>query len=97
MTVALPPLEDLKPAYVEGNPIMNSAYRSFIDWAFREKDARHTFEVETGTPPLAGNHPLDQLIDEATGLQAAYLEKFIVWVTINHWGVEGDPRLEEPV
>lgn len=87
---------ELQPAYVKDNPVMVSAYASFIDWIWRQEEARKRFERETRTPPLrAAKSPIDAAIDQALGVEDSYMKAFIRWATVTQWGVAGDPRLDD--
>lgn len=79
--------DSVKPAYCEDNPVMQLAFRDFVLFLWEDQDARLAFEKESGMPPLAkATSPFDKLIDQATGLESAYVEKFIEWAIKTQWG-----------
>jgi hypothetical protein len=53
------------------------AWRGFISWAFDRPDMRRAFEEETGIVPIAPSND--------------YVEKFMLWATEKHYGVEYAP------
>lgn len=77
-------MSETKEFYGKGNPVMESAFASYIQYAFRNPQMREAFEQDTGKR-LARN-PLDAMIDDATGYSPE--EAFIEWAIDNHWGRE---------
>jgi len=74
---------------------LSSAWASFVDWASRNDEIVAQFESETGERKLpAPRNQLERMIDEACGAQADmdYAEKFMKWVTVNHWGLDEAPE-----
>ncbi len=78
----------LKPAFGD-NPLMQLAFRDFVFWLWDQEVYRRLFETETKTPPLlAAKTPLEAMIDEATGANGEYVEKFVEWAIKTQWGEE---------
>ena len=88
-----------QPAYVKDNPIMAGAFASFMEWIWGQDEAHAAFTAATGhhrpSPPKNG---LEAAIDRATGADARakqYVSAFAAWAIREHWGEEGDPRMDE--
>jgi len=63
---------------------------SLCQYLLTEPKAREAFEKETGHNfnHLKPNSPLDAMIDQCTGRNAAVMAAWCDWVTVNHWGIE---------
>jgi hypothetical protein len=76
-----------EPAFIRDDPFMAGAFASFVKFAWERDDFHEGFTAATGrrrpAPPKNG---LDQLIDDATGAHADYMEAFVAWVVREHWG-----------
>lgn len=72
------------------------AWRDFILFAWDSPEMRAAFEKSTKlkllNPPVS---PLEAMIDKATGasedVASVYVQSFIAWVTVWHWGLEEAP------
>lgn len=85
-----------QPAFIRDNPIMGAMFASFMTWIWDQDGAHAAFCEATGHPPLSpANTPIDAAIDEATGFLASYTAAFVKWAITEHWGAEGDPRLDD--
>lgn len=72
---------------------MAVAWAAFLQYAISEPQMIAAFERDTGKKfPLPATHPLDAMIDVATGYRGSILEDFIRWVTIRHWGIHEAPQ-----
>ena len=74
------------------NPVLSIAFVDFVRFALSDDDMRQAFEADTGESfaPLIKATPLERAIDQATGREAEILAAFVDWVTVNHWGEEGE-------
>jgi hypothetical protein len=80
-------MPDVKPAFVDDNPIMAGAFAGFMDWLWRQDGAHEQFCAETGhTPWIASKSGLDALILKATGFEEKYTAAFVEWAIKTHWG-----------
>lgn len=85
-----------KPAYVGDDPIMAGAFAAFVTWAWGQEEMHAAFAEETGvTRHAPAKTVLDAMIDDATGVHRDYADRFVAWLVREHWGEEGDPRLDE--
>lgn len=70
------------------------AWRDFVLFAWGEEGAHAAFRNATGRPqrPRRGA-TLDAMIDRACGVteDEGYMDEFVNWVTINHWGANYAP------
>lgn len=68
-----------------------AAFVSCMFWALGVPEMRAQFKVDTGLDvnSLAGRHPLEMMIDQATGYEAKLAGAFADWVCVNVWGEEG--------
>jgi hypothetical protein len=55
-------------------------------WAIGSKEIRDRYEAETGDHYKLSSSPIEQMIDEATGVQGEWLVNFITWMNRNIWG-----------
>lgn len=72
--------------YGKGDPIMDSMFGACVRWAWRNPEARQSFERETGM--RLAESPVNIVIDRATGYEDAVMESFVRWVAVNVWGEE---------
>jgi hypothetical protein len=80
-----------RAAFVDENPIMASAFSSFITWLWSQPGAHEAHCEATGSPKLLiARTMLESMIDDATGRSAAYAESFMRWAIETQWGVAGD-------
>lgn len=78
------------PAHIRDNPVMQSAFSSFINWIERQPEAHEAHCKATGmSTPRPAASPLDAMIDQATGYNQRYAESFFDWAVATQWGVEG--------
>lgn len=80
--------DELYPAHIRDNPIMQIAFRDFMDWIWREDGAHEAHCKATGMAPLATGSPIDAMIDKATGHGDAYARSFVDWAIKTQWGEE---------
>lgn len=72
--------------YGKGDPVLEAAFVSFVQYAVADKKNREAFMEETGMKVSPGG--IDALIDEATDYSDAAAETFLNWVAENLWGRE---------
>lgn len=75
---------------------MAPAWAGCLHWAIGCDEIREAFFEQTGcrwSPPRNG---LDRMIDEATGADRAFIEKFVGWFNENVWG-DMDHDAEEEI
>lgn len=65
---------------------MAQAWVDCLRWAASDADVLRQFETATGVYMRAARSALDQMIDEATGANRDYFEKFVVWFNEHIWG-----------
>lgn len=79
---------------------MEDAWASFVSWAYDQPGIRGEFERDTGFMPLgkAARNNVEKAIDQACGYTPPdddkirrYMEVFVLWVTVIHWGREYAP------
>lgn len=72
----------------EGTPeYMYEAYVGCLQWAMSKPETLAQFELETGfKAPPPPRTVLDQMIDEATGVNAEWFAKFKTWHDAEIWG-----------
>ena len=76
---------------------MEDAWAAFVSWAFDQDWIRRDFEAATGCfMPKQARSGLEAAIDQACGLDSGetyrhYAHEFMIWVTVNHWGIEEGP------
>lgn len=76
----------IKP-FGSGDPLMESAFRDFVFFAWDQPEIRAEFEKETSMSlPPPNQSPIDSMIDEATGARGAVMVAFIEWIIREHWG-----------
>lgn len=82
-----------------GLPLMGPAWASLLQWAIREPAIRARFKKETGHDllSLASAHPINRMIDQATGRERAMILAFADWVSVNYWGVEKRTSAEQDI
>ena len=81
-------LSDLAPR----DPLMASAWLGSLKYALGREDVLAAFQQETGntyTPPRTA---LEQMIDEATGAEYAFLLAFAKWHNAAIWGEDADGK-----
>ncbi len=84
-----------KPAFIEDNPVMQVAFRDFMNWAIRQPDIIAQFEAESGRKWRPA--PIEAMIDKATGHNhpAETAHAFAAWAIVQLWGAEGDSRMDD--
>lgn len=72
-----------------GDQIMLPAFVSMVSWAFSEPGIRSWYEADTGaTLPPSPRNGLEAMIDEASGVNDAYVMGFAEWAYVALWGME---------
>lgn len=66
--------------------ILAIARRDCLMWAIRQGDILEAFRRDTGNRWTPGLTPIDRLIDQETGAEAAFAEAFVRWFDENIWG-----------
>jgi hypothetical protein len=67
------------------------SWGGFIDWAWRSAEVRRDFTAATGVV-LDRRTPIEAMVDRATGYDVTAVARFVEWVTVELWGIEGAPR-----
>ena len=80
-------LDDLAPR----DPLMRLAWADCLRWAVSDPDVLAAFRAATGNQWTPGASPLDRMIDEASGAEAAFVRAFVVWHNETIWGDETEP------
>ena len=62
------------------------AWASCLMWAVNKPEIIAAFEAETGKHYTLPKAPIEQMIDEATGIQSEYFHAFGEWFNKNVWG-----------
>lgn len=75
-----------------GNPLMDIAWRDFINFAAQHDEIVAQFNHETGSSFMLPGSPIELMIDGATGKVEADAKAFVFWVTKWHWGLEYAPE-----
>lgn len=57
-----------------------------VRWAVGEPEIVEQFRRDTGFNWRPGATPIDRAIDDATGVQMDFIQKFISWFNVNVWG-----------
>lgn len=72
---------------------MAPAWASCVSWAIKQPEVMAAFRAETGNTWQPGRTPMERMVDEATGADAAFMEAFVRFVNERIWGPmdgEGD-------
>lgn len=84
------------PAFIRDNPVMQSAFASFMSWLWGQDDAHAAHTEATGIARLPRpKNGLEAMIDVATGVSKQYAESFAQWAIDTQWGVEGRDDQED--
>ena len=75
---------DLLPA--DTPEYMMPAWVAAIRWALAQKWVLATYRTDTGDQYKPARSPIDQMIDEATGREEAFMISFVKWFNVNIWG-----------
>ena len=78
MTKIEPPADT--PEYMHG------AWAGALSAAIKEPEILAQFRADTGNNWEPARSPLDKMIDEATGVDRAFVEEFVAWFNTNVWG-----------
>jgi hypothetical protein len=73
---------------------MLPAWLGCISFAISNDECMKAFRVETGNRWTPGRSGIERMIDEATGIDRAFIEEFIGWVNVNIWGPIDGPSDE---
>lgn len=76
--------------YSQGKPLMEAAFASFIQWAWRDPETRAAFEADTGKKIATTS--IDLMVDQATGYDKEVASEFVEWAITNLWGLEEEGR-----
>lgn len=89
MAVNNPPIEGMTTRPL-GLPLMYDAWMGLVLWAAEQEGARAQFKADTGhdLDALLNAHPLEQMIDKATGHGRTVCIAWLDWVTRTQWGEE---------
>jgi len=70
----------------ETDPVMQGAWAACLSYTVRRTDALQRFEKETGLKFRPATNGIERMIDQATGFEDDFLEKFIDWFNEKIWG-----------
>lgn len=68
------------------NPLMIPPWAGCIRWALGDANILSQFRAETGNTYTPLRTPIDQMVDEARGVEGLFLEAFVRWFNSNLWG-----------
>lgn len=79
-----------------GWPLMAGAFIGAAEYLGKQEGIFEDFQKDTGHDMsfLLNRTGLDKIIDQATGIEKELFGAYLDWIVINHWGEEGDPRVE---
>ena len=71
------------------NPIMAIMWRDCLLWAIDSPAIRQRFKSDTGLDFVQRRESvIDRMIDEACGVNAVIVDKFVDWFNANIWGLD---------
>lgn len=77
-------LEELMPA---DTPVyMMPAWLGCLSWAIGKDEIVAAFRKDTGLQWSPARSPFEQMIDQSTGADWAFIQAFVLWVNENVWG-----------
>lgn len=79
---------DLITQYLPSNPIMAQAWVDCLRWSVTEPEILAAFRQATGSDYSPGATPIERMIDQATGRDREFVERYIAWFHENVWGEE---------
>jgi hypothetical protein len=68
------------------------AWLGCLHWALGTPEIVASFREETGQRWTPGRTGLGQMVDRATGADAAFLTAFAAWMNENLWGTGEEPE-----
>jgi len=69
------------------------AWRDFIIYASRSREMREAFTQETGISLSTGPcSDVEKMRAATVGTPVVVFERFVEWVTVQHWGLEHAPK-----
>lgn len=74
---------------------MVGAWLSALHYAIGDAEALATFRALTGNKWTPGKSGLEQMIDDASGAQEAFVREFVEWFNANIWGPMEDETYEQ--
>ena len=74
---------------------MLPAFISCVHWAIGEEEIIERFRKETGCNWKPGKTPLERMIDESTGIDRDFIQKFVNWVADEIFGKPEDVEAHE--
>jgi hypothetical protein len=86
---------DIFEPYYPAEGYLIPAWISCLRWAIGTPEIVATFRAETGQRWTPGRTPLEQMIDTASGADAAFLTAFAAWMNANLWGTGEEPDEKE--
>lgn len=75
-------LDDLMPT----DPLMIPPWFACMQWAISSKPTMDQFFADTGSKYVAPRNGIERMIDEAAGMDIAFLRTFAKWMNENIWG-----------
>jgi hypothetical protein len=71
---------------------MAQAWIDCLMWALGEPEIVAAFCAATGNQWTPARHPLEMMIDAATGADAEFIRAFILWANVEVWGPMDGPE-----
>lgn len=65
---------------------LRSAWASCLQWAICDEGMLAAFNKESGMQWVPVRHPIDRMIDEATGADKRFVRAFVEWFNKQIWG-----------
>lgn len=87
-------MSGLLDEFVPKNPLMAKAWVDCLRWSITEPRFLDAFLKESGITWTPANSPLEQLIDQATGLEESIVRQYIGWFNTHVWGQESPYKKE---
>ena len=78
--------EDIFKGIAPTDPIMKGMWYGCISFGLGKTEIMDQFRKDTGNNYRVSSNPIDKAIDEATGVDKAFLKEFAVWMNKNYWG-----------
>jgi hypothetical protein len=71
--------------------ICQRAWPAFIEWALGNVEVCNQFTVATGLVVARKQSAIEAEIDKVTGSGASVADRFVEWVTVELYGIDGAP------
>jgi|2_EtaG_2_1085320.scaffolds.fasta_scaffold06247_6 hypothetical protein len=74
--------------HIPKDPLMAMAWHGFISFSIGSSEIMSHFRKDTGNTYEPAKTPIDQMVDDATGHSADFLDQFLGWLNKNYWGLD---------